>query len=215
MPFGSPVARPSLESAYPALAFRSRSRNWWARLTGQAPECVHLETEVAWMATLVPDTVFLRGKGTVVRKPPRPEVSLCRGCLMEVIEPELAAFRGRVVAFEPDYGATSQYFFVSSADFTAAGLTPELSAAIEKRLAEPPAVCERCERSGRRATWLWLDRAAVASLDDVAHVESAAGQWLCATHGAAAFCRSLKSVEEANFFYLNLPYGDAGAYVWI
>lgn len=167
------------------------------------------------MATLVPDTVFLRGKGTVVRKPARPEVSLCRGCLMGVIEPELAAFPGRVVAFEPDYSTASQYFFVSSTDFVAAGLTPELSAAIAKRLAEPAAGCERCERSGRRATWLWLDRTAVASLDDVAHVKSAAGQWLCAAHGAAALCRSLKSVEEVNLFYLNLPYGEAGAYVWI
>jgi hypothetical protein len=170
---------------------------------------------MAWMATLVPDTVFLRGKGTVVRKPPRPEVSLCRGCLMDVIEPELAAFRGRVVAFEPDYSTASQYFFVASADFVAAGLTQELSHAIEKRLAKPAEGCERCERSGRRATWLWLDRGAVASLDDVAHVEGAPGHWLCAAHGAAAFCRSLKSVEEVNLFYLNLPYGEAGAYVWI
>lgn len=209
------MERTSLESAYPGLAFRPRSRNWWARLTGQAPECVHLETEMIWMATFVPDTVFLRGKGTVIRKPPRPEVSLCRDCLMGVIEPELAAFRGRVVAFEPDYSAASQYFFVSSTDFVAAGLTPELSAAIEKRLGGSAASCERCTHSGRRATWLWLDRAAVSSLDDVAHVESAAGQWLCASHGAAALCRSLKSVEELNLFYLNLPYGEAGAYVWI
>jgi len=209
------VQRLSLESAYPALAFRPRSRNWWARLTGQAPECVHLETEVSWMATFVPDTVYLRGKGTVVRRPPRPEVSLCRSCLMGVIEPELTSFRGRVVAFEPDYSAASQYFFVSSVDFTAAGLTPELSAAIGKRLRQSGESCERCERSERRATWLWLDRAAVSSLDDVARVESASGQRLCAVHGAAALCRSLKSVAEANLFYVNLPYGDAGAFVWI
>jgi len=170
---------------------------------------------MSWMATFVPDTVYLRGKGAAVRKPPRPEVSLCRGCLVDVIEPELAAFRGRVVAFEPDYDAASQYFFVSSSDFTAAGFTADFSAVIEKRLRQPAASCESCERSGRRATWLWLDRAAVASLDDVAHVESAPGLHLCASHGAAAFCRSLKSVDEANLLYLNLPYGDAGAYVWI
>jgi hypothetical protein len=170
---------------------------------------------MSWMATFVPDTVYLRGKGVVVRRPPRPEASLCRSCLMGLFEPELAEFRGRVVAFEPDYEAASQYFFVSSADFTAAGLTAELSAVIEKRLVESAPGCERCDRTGRGATWLWLDRNTVASLDDVAHVESVPGQWLCAAHGAAALCRSLKSVEELNLFYLNLPYGEAGAYVWI
>ena len=204
------VQRPSLEMAYPGLAFRRRSRNWWARLIGQAPECVHLETEYLWTATLVPDTVYLRGKGRAVRKPPRPEASLCRACLMGLFEPELAAFRGRVVAFEPDYANATQYFFVSSADAEAAGLTPELTAAIEKRLARS-ASCERCAKP---ATWLWLDRTAVASLDDVAQVESAPGQRLCASHGAEAMCRSLKSVDELNLFYINLPYGDAGAYVW-
>jgi hypothetical protein len=198
--------------AYPGLAFRRRSRNWWARLIGQAPECVHLETEYLWTATLVPDTVYLRGKDRAVRKPPRPDVCLCRGCLMRLLEPELAAFEGRVVAFEPDYATATQYFFVSSEDFEAAGLTSELSAAIKKRLRRPAENCERCER---RAKWLWLDHGAVTSLDDIAHVEGAPGQWLCASHGASAMCRSLKSIDELNLFYINLPYGDAGAYVWI
>ena len=119
-----------LEQAYPALSFRPRTRNWWARLFGQPAECVHLETEQHWMALLVPDKLYLRGKGSEVRTPARPEVSLCRACLISVMEPELAAYRGSVVAFEPDPQSVSQYFFVDSADFEAAGLRPEVAGAV-------------------------------------------------------------------------------------
>jgi len=28
-------------------------------------------------------------------------------------------------------------------------------------------------------------------------------------------CAALRHVGEANLFYVNMPYGDAGAYVWI
>jgi hypothetical protein len=206
------VARVAPEQAYPGLTFRRRTRNWWARLVGQPPECVHLETETSWMATLVPDTLYLRGKGMTLRRPPRPEVSLCRGCLMGIFEPELTAYSGRVVAFEPDFAALSQCFFVASPDFALAGLREEVAAAIDGRLKQPAESCARCER---RATWLWLDRAAVPSLDDVAQIRTAEGQWLCATHGTATLCRCLKGAEDVNLFYLNLPYGEAGAYVWI
>lgn len=206
------MARLAPEAAYPSLSFRPRSRNWWARLVGQPAECVHLESDASWMALLVPDTVYLRGRGRVVRRPPRPEVSLCRGCLLDVVEPELAAYTGRVVAFEPDFAALSQLFFVSAADFEAAGLRPEVGAAIATRLQEAPQECARCRR---RAAWLWLNRTAVESLDHATQIESAAGEWLCATHGAATLCRRLKDEEEVNLLYLNLPYGEAGAYVWI
>lgn len=206
------MGRVALEQAYPALAFRPRTRNWWARLVGQAPECVHLETDTQWMATLIPDAVYLCGKGSVVRQPPRPEVSLCRACLLGVIEPELVAYAGRVVAFEPNFETLSQYFFVAPEDFAPAGLETDVAAAIRERLKKSAAKCGRCER---RASWLWLDRTAVASLDDFDRIRSAPGQWLCATHAAATLCRSLNAADEANLFYVNLPYGDAGAYLWI
>ena len=206
------MGRVALDEAYPGLAFRPQTRNWWAWLTGQAPECVHLERDPSWSATLVPDTLYVRGKSSPVREPARPEVSLCRGCLLDVIEPELALYAGRVVAFEPQFETLSQYFFVASPDFDAAGLEDAVAAAIGKRLDEKTRICERC---ARRATWLWLPRDTVGTLDDVARIESAAGHFLCATHGAEALCRSLKSSDEANVFYFNLPYGEAGAYVWI
>lgn len=206
------MPRVTLEQAYPGLAFRPRTRNWWARLTRVPPECVHLETEHAWMATLIPDTLYLRGRAARRRASPRPEVSLCRACLLDVLAAELAAYPGRVVAFEPDGESFTQYFFIAQPDFAAAGLLPEVAAAIEERLAEPGGICGECSRA---AAWLWLARNAVASLDDAGRIGAAPGRRLCAAHGAAALCGALEASAEANLFYVNVPYGEAGAYVWI
>lgn len=164
------------------------------------------------MASLVPDIVYLCGKAHRRREPHRPEVSLCRECFVTVMKPELEAFTGHVVAFEPDGQAFSQYFFLAREDFAAAGLKEEVSAAIEQRLAEVPSQCEICPRP---ASWLWFPRSEVASLDEVALIASAPGRKLCAAHGAAALCEGLTRLPEANLFYVNVPYGDAGAYVWI
>jgi len=204
------------EQAYPGIAFRQRSLNWWARLTRVPAECVHLEAEQPWMATLIPDTLYLRGKASRRRWPARPEVSLCRACLVEVLARELAVYPGGVVAFEPDAETFTQYFFVATPDFEEAGLDPRVATAIEQRLARgnsrDPAECAVC--SGR-ATWLWLSRQDVASLDDVGSISLAPGARLCSVHGAQRLCRALEAIAEANLFYVNLPYGDAGAYVWI
>jgi len=206
------LARIALEDAYPGIAFRPRTRNWWARLTRVPPECVHLETEHAWMATLIPDTLYLRGKAQARAESARPEVSLCRQCLAGVLEAELAAYPGRVVAFEPDAGNVSQYFFLALPDFRAAGLQPDVAAAIERRLAQPAGQCSDCAAPAR---WLWLSRQEVASLDDIGSIAVAPGRRLCRAHGAAALCGALGAMPEANLFYVNVPYGEAGAYVWI
>jgi hypothetical protein len=204
--------RMTLDQAYPGLAFRPKSRNWWARLTRVPAECVHLEIPLDWMATLVPDTLYLGGKARVQRRPARPEVSLCQQCCLSVLEPELAAFGGRAVAFEPLGELLSQYFFVGREDFAAAGLKPEVGEAIARRLEERSADCERCRRP---ASWLWFSRREVSSLDDVPMIAAAPGLRLCARHGAAELCASLAALPEANLFYVNVPYGDAGAYLWI
>lgn len=164
------------------------------------------------MATLAPDTLYLRGKAAPRRASPRPEVSLCRACLLGVLGAELAAYPGRVVAFEPDAERFTQYFFIAAPDFAAAGLLPEVAAAIEQRLAEPRSTCCQCSR---RATWLWLARNDVADLDEVDQIGAAMGRRLCAAHGAAALCGSLEASAEANLFYVNVPYGEAGVYLWI
>jgi hypothetical protein len=206
------MARIALEQAYPGISFRRKSRNWWARLMRWPAECIHLENGHAWMATFVPDTLYLRGKAAPRRRPSRPEVSLCLQCLAALIEPELAAHPGRVIAFEPDGESFTQYFYVGLDDFAAAGLRPEVAAAIEKRLENFGGTCSEC---GGPAAWLWISRREVSSLDQTERIEESPGAIYCAKHGAAKLCEALGKVDEANLFYVNAPYGDSGAYVWI
>jgi hypothetical protein len=206
------VPRLTLELAYPGIRFRGRTRNWWARLTRVPPECVHLETAHAWMATLVADTLYVRGRAAPRREALRPEVSLCRECLLGVLAAELSAFAGRVVAFEPDAETFSQYFYISVPDFAASGLQTAVAAAIERRLAGLRGTCQECSHA---ASWLWMPRHEVASLDEVGLIEAAPGRRLCATHGAGALSDAFRACQEANLFYVNVPYGEAGAYVWI
>lgn len=204
--------RISHEEAYPGIRFLPSSRNWWARLKGVPAECVHLEEERPWMASLVPDTLYLRGKAARRREPVRPEVSLCRDCFLGVFRREFEEFAGRGIGFEPDGESFSQYFFVSSPDFTAAGLLPEVRAAIDKRLAGEPGACAICSYP---ATWDWISRGEVADLGDAAAIVNAQGTKLCAMHAARKICDAFEGIHEANLYYVNLPYGEAGAYVWI
>lgn len=204
--------RVTYEEAYPGVEFLPRSRNWWARLRGVPAECRHLDEGHRWMATLLPDTLYLRGKASARRGRVRPEVSLCRDCLLDVVGKELTQFSGRIVAFEPDGEAFSQYFFVGRKDFGAAGLTSELSSAIGRRLDETAGNCSICEHSAR---WLWFSHAQIPNLDAASEISLATGERFCAAHGAERFCRAFRRISEANLFYVNLPYGDAGAYVWI
>ena len=201
-----------LEQAYPEIRFRWRSRNWWARLTRMPAECQHLENEGAWMATFIPDTLYLRGKASHRRRPVRPEVSLCLACLKQQMEKELQRFPGRVIAFEPDGAEFSQYFFVGSDEFSAAGLQPEVAAAMSRRLDQPMDDCASCDRP---ATWLWISRDEVPTLDDVARIAMARAETLCSCHGPRKLLESFARAPEANLFYVNVPYGESGAYVWI
>jgi hypothetical protein len=206
------VARISYEAAYPRIEFLPRSRNWWAWLKGSPAECVHLDHDAEWVVTVLPDTLYLRGKRAVRRDPVRPEVSLCRNCLAETFASEIAEYSGRVVAFEPDPEIFTQYFFVGKEDFEAAGLSPEVAVAVEKRLAQDPGTCVRCSRAAR---WLWFSREEVASLDETEKIDETAGEALCGEHGAGKLRETFEGIPEANVFYMNLPYGEAGAYVWI
>jgi hypothetical protein len=206
------MARLTIDQAYPGISFRPRSRNWWARLMRWPAECVHLEAGHAWMATFIPDTLYLRGKPATLRRPSRPEVSVCLDCLSGLLESDLAAYQGRIVAFEPDGETFTQYFFVGRNDFAAAGLRPEVAAAIGKRGDNFSGPCSDC---GEPAKWLWFSRREVSSLDQVERIEDSSGAMYCAKHGAAKLCETLSKIDEANLFYVNVPYGDSGAYVWI
>ncbi|HEV2522092.1 MAG TPA: hypothetical protein VGT24_06890 [Candidatus Acidoferrales bacterium] len=206
------MARLRVDQSYPGISFRPRSRSWWARLMRWPAECVHLENGHHWMATFLPDTLYLRGKAKLQRNPPRPEVSVCFDCLARLLEPELATYTGRVVAFEPDGDTFTQYFFVGHGEFGAAGLRPEVAAALNARVGRLSGICSDC---GQPATWLWISRREVSSLDQTERIEQSPGALFCARHGAAKLCAALGEVGEANLFYVNAPYGDSGAYVWI
>jgi hypothetical protein len=206
------LATISPEIAYPGIEFLPSSRNWWAWLKGSSPECVHLDREAPWIATLLPDTLYLRGKKATRRDPARPEVSLCLDCLSEAVRADLENYEGRVVAFEPDPATFTQYFFIATPDFEAAGVSPDVAAAIEKRLASGNAACAEC---GQRAPWLWFSQEHVASLDEVERIGEEPGEPLCAAHGAKKLLASFERIPEASLFYMNLPYGDAGGYLWI
>jgi hypothetical protein len=206
------MARLAIDQAYPAISFRRRTFNLWAWLMRLPAECHHLESDHGWMATFIPDTLYLRGKPAPRRDPLRPEVSLCRDCLVGQLKPELAAYPGRVVAFEPDGENFTQYFFVGREDFEAAGLQPDVAAAIEKRLAHISGACVDC---GSSATWLWISRREVSSLDQTDRIEESPGGLYCSKHGGEKLCEALGGNDEANLFYVNTPYGDSGSYVWI
>ena len=204
--------RIAYEEAYPGIQFLPRSRNWWAWLKGTPPECIHLGEECDWIATLLPDTLYLRGKRALRRDPVRPEITLCRECLTGVVQDELESFAGRVVAFEPDAELFTQYFFVAQPDFDAAGLRPEVSDAIGQRLTR---INESCVECGEPAKWLWFSREQVASLDEVERMATVPGRTFCAKHGSRNLLAAFERMSDANIFYMNLPYAEAGAYVWI
>ena len=206
------MARLSVDQAYPGISIRAHSRRLWARLMRWPAECVHLENGHHWMATYIPDTLYLRGKARLRREPARPEVSVCFDCLASLLQPELAACPARVVAFEPDSENFTQYFFLGREDFQAAGLRSEVAAAIEARLHKLSGECVDC---GKPGTWLWISRREVSNLDQTERIETSSGALFCARHGAAKLCEALGQAEEANLFYVNAPYADSGAYVWI
>ena len=206
------MARLRVNQAYPGISFRPRSRRLWARFMRWPPECIHLENGHRWMATFIPDTLYLRGKARRRRDPARPEISVCYDCLVGLLEPELAAYAGRVIAFEPDPESFTQYFFIGREDFEAAGLQPEVAAAIASRIERLSGSCSDC---GAPATWLWISRREVSSLDQTERIESAPGALFCAKHGGAKLLAALGQVEEANLYYFNAPYGNSGAYLWI
>jgi hypothetical protein len=206
------MAKLHVDQAYPGISIRPRSRSLLARLMRWPAECVHLENGHHWIATFIPDTLYLRGKARVRRDPARPEVSVCFDCLAGLLEPELAACPSRVIAFEPDGESFTQYFFLGREDFAAAGLRSEVAAAIEARLAKLDGECSDC---GKPASWLWISRREVSNLDQTERIETSPGALFCAKHGAAKLCEALGEVKEANLFYVNAPYGGSGAYVWI
>ena len=97
-------------------------------------------------------------------------------------------------------------------DFSAAGLKPEVAEAIERRLEQSLGTCQGADHP---AHWLWIPRVQVESLDAAGDIATAKGQALCPAHGAQQLCEAFAAVSEANLLYVNVPYGQVGAYLWI
>ncbi len=206
------MARISYGEAYPGIQILPRSRNWWAKLKGTAPECIHMGEACEWLATLVPDVLYLRGKKALRREPARPELTMCLSCLSQTAGEQMEQYEGRVIAFEPDPELVTQYFFVAPRDFEGVGLRPEVGEAILQRLRGDLGICADCARA---ATWLWFSRKDVESLDEVENIATKAGEAFCARHGVGKLFEAFDEILQANLFYMNLPYDEAGAYVWI
>jgi hypothetical protein len=206
------MARISLEEAYPGIQILPKSVNWWATLKGSSPECIHLGEPCDWSATLVPDTLYVRGKKSLRREPARPELTMCLSCLSDVAGDQMEQYPGPVIAFEPDQELFTQYFFVAPHDFEAVGLRPEVGDAITKRLEQEMGTCEECRDDAR---WLWFSRSDLESLDEVDKIAAAPGHPLCPKHGADRLFQAFDKMHSANVFYMNLPYDESGAYVWI
>jgi hypothetical protein len=60
-----------------------------------------------------------------------------------------------------------------------------------------------------------MSREQVSSLDETDKIGEAPGEWFCSMHGARKLADAFEKIAEANVFYMNLPYGEAGAYLWI
>jgi hypothetical protein len=166
------------------------------------------------MTTYAPDTLYLRGQPRLVCEPARPEVSVCRECLLGHFRPALEEWNGKLLALEPPVEGMAQYFYLAQTDFEAAGLLSEVAGAISARLGALRGECsvEACRRPAR---WLWLSRLEIPALENVAALRQSPGALYCARHGAARLCDHFAGMEQANLEYLNLPYGDSGAFLWI
>ena len=57
--------------------------------------------------------------------------------------------------------------------------------------------------------------AQVANLDETEQMDSAPGECFGSTHGARTLCEAFEPIAEANVPCVNLPQGEAGAYLWI
>ncbi len=207
------LANISYDEAYPHLDFLPRSRNWWSWLKGTPAECIHLGERMRLDRDPGAGYRFsARQTAKAATTRCGPEITLCRECLSETAAPEMVEYEGRVIAFEPDPELLDPVFFCREGGFREAGLAPDVADAIAQRLVQNGGACQVC---GHAATWLWFSREQVATLDEVEQIAAAPGEAFCAKHGARNCFRRFEKIAEANIFYMNLPYGESGAYVWI
>ncbi len=167
-------------------------------------------------ATLLPDTLYLRGKRVVQSR-----ASPARNRSVPHLLDEYLVRRTRRISAassspsSPTPRSCHAIFFRRAKRISQpAGLAPDVAAAIEKRLARRIwRVCTMFDRwqlgfGCRETKWQ-------ASMKSNRSATRPGRASLCAAHGAAKLCEAFEDIPEANLFYMNLPYGEAGAYLWI
>jgi hypothetical protein len=198
-----------VEQAYPTLLFR-RTGSIWERFS--TPKCVHAENEDGWIACISPDTFIKHGRLTKLSETARPEVALCRSCLITLLNAELPRFQGRVVALEPHMEQMQQYVFTALSDMADGEFEPEIISAITRRLEDISGECDSCDQD---AKWLWLSSRDVIDQQDLEGISNAKGVLLCSRHGSLTLRGALERIPKADMEYLNLPYSEAGFYIWL
>jgi hypothetical protein len=198
-----------IEQAYPTLQLRSTGSIWERFST---PKCVHAENDDSWIACISPDTFIKHGRLTKLSEAARPEVALCRSCLVALLSAELPRFEGRVVALEPHMEHMQQYMYTALSDMADGGFEPEIISVITRRLEDIRGKCESCDQ---HAKWLWLPSQDVIDQEDSEGIRNAKGILLCSRHGSLKLCSALEGIPKANMEYVNLPYGEAGFYIWL
>ena len=54
----------------------------------------------------------------------------------------------------------------------------------------------------------------IVSLEETEKIQAATGEALCPNHAAQQMRIMLERIAEANIFYINVPYGAIGAFLW-
>lgn len=196
---------------YAGLSLKPTRAPWW-RPWGRGPaRCTHLDAPNQLGIQLTPDWVWLHGqsKPTAVREPARPPIAVCVECLLAFAQTEIAAFCGRVIAFESSAKNFSRYSFVEQQHLGDVELGAEDLIHCQSLVAEPLGGCQTCAAEAR---FLWVKRGSTTESRELTTYRGGRGYY-CLQHGAELLVASLRERIRAPLAYFNLPYGERGVYI--
>ncbi|MBI4466257.1 MAG: hypothetical protein HY656_02365 [Acidobacteria bacterium] len=183
---------------------------WWKRLLWRpSPACAHADALAA--IVLNPDWVRLRnGAQAAVRQPPRPSITVCPECLLQLLEPELTAPNRRVVAFEPAKEGLSALAFIEQDHLGDSGLPAEDLIHCQSLVAEPLGGCQKC---GQPAMHLLVKRSSTSEKGKLVTFRGGK-EYYCPAHGAERLLGLLRErLPQRPVGCINFPYGERGLYI--
>lgn len=206
------VKRGKVELAhiYAAIPLRPPAP-WWQRLFSRTkPACAHAGAAEAFVLT--PDQVRLRGGAeSAVRQPPRPPITVCRACLLTLLEQELKSADRRIIAFEPPKEGIAEYAFIEQQHLGDSGLRAEDIIHCQSLMAEPLGGCQKC---GHPALVL-LVKAGITTKKGKLATYRGGKEYYCSAHGRERLLGLLRErlPTQTPVRYFNFPYGERGVYV--